>query len=143
MKENRKIEDLILMFATTATAVLRKDPQLADDGWKVELNNQISHFIKVLRECLKGMGHVPPELTARLDTYDSKLTPQSSRQSLYDTQGQSSRGESSSSAGNIEDIPLAKTVVGLFGKNLNDGQKDINALKRTCTEKVRRVPSRP
>jgi len=31
MKENRKIEDLILMFATNATNVLKKDPSLAGD----------------------------------------------------------------------------------------------------------------
>ena len=34
MKENRKIEELILMFATNATNVLRKEPSLAGDGWK-------------------------------------------------------------------------------------------------------------
>ena len=32
MNENRKIEELILMFATTSTALLKKDPQLAGDG---------------------------------------------------------------------------------------------------------------
>ena len=31
MKENQKIEELILMFATTMTASLKKDPHLAED----------------------------------------------------------------------------------------------------------------
>ena len=32
MNENRKIEELILMFAMTSTVSLKKDPQLAGDG---------------------------------------------------------------------------------------------------------------
>ena len=32
MKEHRKIEELILMFAMTSTASLKKDPQLTGDG---------------------------------------------------------------------------------------------------------------
>ncbi len=31
MKENRKIEELILMFATVATGILKRDPSLAGD----------------------------------------------------------------------------------------------------------------
>ena len=68
MKENRKIEELILMFATHATSVLRKDPTLAADGkWNVELNNYIVQFVKLrklLRESLRSVGHVSPELNA-------------------------------------------------------------------------------
>lgn len=55
MKENRKIEQLILMFATRAMGVLRSDPTLyADDKdkWDVELNNHIMQFVKILRESL-------------------------------------------------------------------------------------------
>lgn len=75
VKENRKIEEVILMFATNATNVLRKEPSLAGDGWKVELNNQIAQFIKLLRDCLRNVSHVSPDLTARLDTYAAKLAP--------------------------------------------------------------------
>jgi hypothetical protein len=42
MKENRKIEELILMFATHATSVHRKDPTLTADGkWNVELDRRV------------------------------------------------------------------------------------------------------
>lgn len=57
MKENRKIEELILMFATSATGILKKEPTLAGDGWKLELNNQIAQFVKMLRECLRTISH--------------------------------------------------------------------------------------
>jgi len=76
MKENRKIEELILMFATHATSVLRKDPTLTADGkWNVELNSHIVQFVKLLRESLRTISHVSPELTARLDVYAAKLAP--------------------------------------------------------------------
>jgi len=139
MKENRKIEELILMFVTTSTTALKKDPQLAvDDGWKLELNNQIAQFILILQQCLRNTSHVPPELTSRLDMYASKLVPSSTPSSGPASLASSSRsGESSSSATtNLNDIPLAKTVADLFGKSPQDSQRDINALKWTCNEKV-------
>jgi hypothetical protein len=46
MKESRKVEELILMYATH-TALLKKEPSLANEGWKIELNNHISHFVKI------------------------------------------------------------------------------------------------
>ena len=141
MKENRKIEELILMFATTSTASLKKDPQLAGDGWKIELNNQIAQFIHILRDCLRNVSHVSPELTARLDMYTAKLAPQTSHDSRYDLASASTLrvGESSSAGGfggNVADMSLVRTVAALFGKGEHDAQRDISALKRTCTEKV-------
>ena len=142
MNENRKIEELILMFATTSTASLKKDPQLAGDGWKIELNNQIAQFVHILRDCLRNVSHVSPELTARLDMYTAKLAPQTSHDSGYDLASTSTTrvGESSSSAGgisgNVADMSLVRTVAALFGKGEQDAQRDISALRRTCTEKV-------
>ena len=142
MKENRKIEELILMFATTSTASLKKDPQLADDGWKIELNNQIAQFVRILRDCLRNVHHVTPELTARLDMYTAKLAPQTSGDYGNDSISPStSRGGDSSSTssglnGNIADTSLVKTVTTLFGKSQSDVQRDISTLKRICTEKV-------
>ena len=142
MKENRKIEELILMFATTSTAALKKDPQLAGDGWKIELNNQIAQFVRILRDCLRNVNHVSPELTARLDMYTAKLAPQTSPDSFNDSASASTSrgGDASSSAGgpnvNVADMPLFKTIASLFGRTQPDVQRDINTLKRTCTEKV-------
>jgi hypothetical protein len=140
MKENRKIEELILMFATTSTTALKKDPQLADEGWKVELNNQVAQFIRILRDCLRNVHHVNPELTARLEMYTSKLAPQSQPGSTSDsasTVASSSRpGESSTPALTMANIPLANTVATLFRKSQQDALHDLNTLRRTCTEKV-------
>lgn len=120
MKESRKIEELILKFASYATGVLRKEPTLAGDGWKLELNNQIAQFIKLLRECLRNVHHVSPELLQRLDTYTSKLAPALAAQSQY---AQSDSGYESSStttnqqpsiSWNVADMPMVKIVAHLF-----------------------------
>lgn len=134
MKENRKIEELILMFATTSTNALRKDPQLADDGWKLELNNQVAYFIRILQDCMKNL-HASPELTSRLDMYASKISPQSPRTSLYDSSPPKA-GEPSTPTADIADMTLVKTVGDLFGKSQQDVQRDINVIKKICTEKV-------
>ncbi|GJJ09370.1 hypothetical protein Clacol_003592 [Clathrus columnatus] len=133
MKENRKIEELILMFATTSTNALKRDPQLADDGWKFELNNQVGYFIRILQDCIKTL-HPSPELTSRLDMYASKLSPQSPRESLYDSPSVKV-GEPSSPPVNISDMTLVKTVATLFGKSQQDVQRDINVMRKVCTEK--------
>lgn len=142
MKESRKIEELILKFASYATAVLKKEPTLAGEGWKHELNNQIAQFIKLLRECLRNVHHVSPELHARLDAYTSKLAPALAAQSQY-TQSDSGYESSTSNhppaiSWRIADMPLVKVVAQLF--KIPDGpmQDEVDKIRgEIVTEKVR------
>lgn len=141
MKENRKIEELILMFATNATNVLRKEPSLAGDGWKVELNNHIAQFIRLLRDCLRHISHVSPELTARLDMYTAKLAPtqQAYSDSGYDSASTSNRDSVSSPrrfSTQVNDMPLVLTAARLFKLSDSTVQKDIDDMSKYCTEKV-------
>lgn len=147
MKENRKIEELILMFATHATSVLRKDPTLAADGkWNVELNNHIVQFVKLLRESLRSVSHVSPELTARLDVYAAKLAPTeraAHSDSGYDSSSTSHRDSVTSSPGpgpslNVADMSLVNTVARLFKIRPDVLQPEIEGLKGICTERVRK-----
>jgi hypothetical protein len=144
MKENRKIEELILMFATHATTVLKKEPTLAGDGWKLELNNQIAVFVKMLRECLRSVNHVSPELLSRLDTYTSKLAPSqsSSHDSGYDS-ASTSRDRDRDSwvsvatvSSNVADMELVRVVAALFRVPESEVQKEIDGMKSICTEKA-------
>ena len=146
MKENRKIEELILMFATHATSVLRKDPTLSADGkWNVELNNHIVQFVKLLRESLRSVGHVSPELIARLDVYAAKLAPTERAvpsDSGYDSS--TSHRDSVSSPGpgpslNVSDMSLVNTVARLFQIRPDVLQPEIEGLKGICTERVRKL----
>jgi hypothetical protein len=147
MKESRKIEDLILMFATHATSVLKKEPTLAvGDGWKLELNNQIAHFIKLLRECLKNVHHVSPELLSRLDAYSAKLTPATAHSDSGYESSSTSRDRDSTYSINavpgvgVVDMPLVKTVARLLKVNDRDMQAEVDKLKNgIVTDKVRRL----
>jgi hypothetical protein len=152
MKENRKIEELILMFATHATSVLRKDPTLAADGkWNVELNNHIVQFVKLLRESLRSVSHVSPELTARLDVYAAKLAPTerpAPSDSGYDSSSTSQRDSVSSSPGpgpslSVIDMSVVKTVAKLFQIRPDVLQPELEGLKSVCTERVRKPTLQP
>ena len=144
MKENRKIEELILMFATHATGVLKKEPSLAGDGWKFELNNQIAQFIKLLRECLRNVNHVSQELLSRLDTYTAKLAPTLNQGSTNSDSGYDSASTSRdhsvtipSTSANVADMPLVKTVAVLFKVPEHAIQAEVEQLRtQIVSEKV-------
>ncbi|KAJ7054762.1 hypothetical protein C8F01DRAFT_1148844 [Mycena amicta] len=137
MKENRKIEELILMFATHATGVLKKEPSLAGDGWKIELNNQIAIFVKMLRECLRSVNHVSPELLSRLDTYTAKLAPsQTSSDSGYDSASTRNSITIPTVSANVNDMDLVRMVAALFRVPESEVQKEVDTLKGVCTPKA-------
>lgn len=141
MKENRKIEELILMFVTNATNVLKKEPTLGTDGWKNELNNHIAQFVRLLRDCLRHVSHVSPELTARLDMYTAKLAPQTSSDSGYESSSTTrDRADSVVSqqriSTSVADMPLVLVASHLFKLPEHTVQKEIDELKDVCTEKV-------
>lgn len=132
------------MFATVATSILKRDPSLAGDAWKPELNKHISVLVKMLRECLRSVGHVYLELQSRLDLYVAKLAPSpDSTDSGYETASSSSRGRNdslSSSVGlsmNVMDMDMVKAVASVFQRNLQDVQREVYRMKHYCSEKVR------
>jgi hypothetical protein len=140
MKENRKIEELILMFATHATSVLKKEPSLVGDGWKIELNSQISQFVKILRECLRNLSYVSPELLARLDIYAAKLAPsQTASDSGYDSASTSNRDSfapPSSHTHSIRDMTFVRLVGRLWKLSDLALQRDVDQYRQFCTEKA-------
>ncbi|KAI9463515.1 hypothetical protein F5148DRAFT_1211265 [Russula earlei] len=145
MKENRKIEELILLFATHATSVLRKDPTLSADGkWNVELNNHIIQLIRLLRESLRSVGHVSPELTSRLDVYAAKLAPPDksaqSGDSGYDSSSTSYRDSAPpfppGTTSHVADMPLVNTVAKLFHIRSDLLQQEIERQRSICTERA-------
>ncbi|KAG8766230.1 hypothetical protein FRC12_007013 [Ceratobasidium sp. 428] len=142
MKENRRIEELILMYVTSSTTILKKDKALEGDGWKIELNKQVAIFIRILRDALRTVHHVPPELTSRLEMYSTKLTPpreDSSTPSSATSRRPPKERDSwvqVASEGSIADMPLVQTVGKLFGIEDADLQKDVNAAAKVCTDKA-------
>ncbi|KAG8902226.1 hypothetical protein FRC00_000142 [Tulasnella sp. 408] len=146
IKENRKIEELILFYVTTATQALRKDPTLSGDGWKHELDAQTSQFVLILRDCLRSTSHVPPEIMSRLELYATRLAE--GMQSQAPTSG--GRGTSANqihpgtgdtmrftppSLATVDDMPLVNVVGKLFDKTKKELQNDINTVRQFCSEK--------
>lgn len=149
MKENRRIEELILTFATHATNFLKKDPTLAEGKWKNELDNQIAFFVRLLRDCLRGLSHVSPELTQRLDNYIAKLAPQQKSGTAYSDSGYDSSSTSRDRdpvvspgriSGNVDPMPLVSTVGKLF--KTAHLQEEVDRVSKFCTGKVDRTRSR-
>ncbi|KAN0065532.1 hypothetical protein ACQY0O_001369 [Thecaphora frezii] len=156
MKENRKIEELILIFVTTAQASLKK--RLPGDEWKEELNNQVGHFVRIIRDCLKTVSGVPKELTERLDGYSAKLAPATSTSqngaaaggsnapvapSAFAAASSANRNRRASSAstmatgGNpVENSVLIQTIGRLFNVDVDQLHRDVDFVRKTCTEQA-------
>ncbi|SPO32406.1 uncharacterized protein UTRI_02963 [Ustilago trichophora] len=165
MKENRKIEELILIFVTTAQASLKK--RSLGDEWKQELNNQVGLFVTIIRECLKTVSGVPKELTERLEGYSAKLAPTASsatgsastsaaatsgvssgsngyagaKEYMAATSASTSRRASSASTLPTASNPLAesslvRTVGALFSVDLTQLSQDVEFVKKSCTEQA-------
>lgn len=73
MKESRKVEEIILAFVSASTKALRKESDLADGGWKQELNQQILLFLDLLGDNLSSVGSVGGDLRTRLATHRARL----------------------------------------------------------------------
>ncbi|GAA6019542.1 hypothetical protein JCM10207_003737 [Rhodosporidiobolus poonsookiae] len=161
LKENRQIEEVILMFVTTASSILKK--RLQGDEWKGELNSQVGRFVGVIRDALKSCSRVPGELVNRLEAYCSKLVepaPQSyghartPSAAAYPTHSPKlSSGYSPSTASTsrntldgppppssapvkLEDMPQVLAVGSIFGKTDAELMRDVTALRRRCSEQA-------
>lgn len=157
VRDNRKIEELILMMVSVATKELQKEVRQLqekkiepDFDWKYELNVQVGQIVRILRETLKSVSSVSPELLAKLDAYSSKLaatptaiapTPKPNPPPLHSSpSGSSQRSRPAitwNPIGPQADMRLVQTVAKLFGRSQTELAEDLAAIKSTCTEKVR------
>lgn len=136
LKENRKVEELIIAFVTSATGVLKK--ALPGDEWKPQLMSQVGLFVQLVRDGLREVKHVPTELTARLDIYLSTLAPaQKEAVAALQPPTVDPSIRSPSPSGSVNDMVLVRQVAIIFGVPEDQLQRDISAIKRFCTEKVR------
>jgi hypothetical protein len=133
LKENRKVEELILTFVTSAQGVLKKRANGTDE-WKEALMLHVGTFVSLIREVMASKEipsrHVSKELLDRMDSYLSRLS-----------MGQSShtRAESIASVSTvaIDDMQLVRQVGAIFAVEPDQLQRDIATAKKICTEKVR------
>jgi len=145
------------MFVSVATKELQKEVRQLqekkiepDFDWKYELNVQVGQIVRILRETLKNVDKVSPELTAKLDMYSDKLAstpkpppppPSSSLEASASTKRKEvlpkpTRPESSWNSSDPKEMPMVQVVGNLFGKSQADLVEDIINLRSLCTEKV-------
>lgn len=142
VEKDRKVEDLLLIFFSSATKQLsktKKSPE--DDSWKLMVDRHVALFVRFISAILKDndWARDKPELASRLQTLETKL--------LAHDQDLSANSQRNGGAGGttteveiprsqfVKDMPLVLTVATIFGKELAQVQADIDDQKDLWTEK--------
>jgi hypothetical protein len=166
VRENRKIEELILMMVSVATKELQKEVKQLQDkkvepdfDWKYELNVQVGQIVKILLETVRSVSSTSPDLIAKLDSYASQLaatpmvkpppaasassapaSPATTKPRKLTRAGPSSRSEAAHvNSSDPADMPMVLTVGRLFGKSEVQLADDLGSLRASCTEQAAMV----
>ncbi|KAJ9296938.1 hypothetical protein DTO271G3_4699 [Paecilomyces variotii] len=137
MEKDRRVEDLVLIFFSSATKELSKGHSPDEDGWKLMVDRHVALFVRLISLILKAEDWAKerPELTSRLAVLESKLL--SHDQDLTEANGASSTmGVVAPLSYDVKDMPLVQVVAGIFGMDLAQVQSDINRNKAIWTEKA-------
>ncbi|KAM3425413.1 Uncharacterized protein BST61_g7359 [Cercospora zeina] len=141
MEKDRKVEDLLLIFFSKATATLQLGKGPEDDGWKLMVDRHVALFVRLISSTLNNNDWTRdrPELTSRLKSLETKLLQHD--QDLADEK-QRNGGQGGTSVEvevprsyEVKDMPLVIRVCRVFSKPTVQAQNDINAHKEHWTEK--------
>lgn len=141
MEKDRRVEDLLLIFFSKATATLQQGKSADDDGWKLMVDRHVALFVRLISSTLNNNDWTRdrPELTSRLKTLETKLLQHD--QDLADER-QRNGGQGGTSVEvevprsyEVRDMPLVIRVCRIFAKPTAQAQNDINAHKDEWTEK--------
>jgi len=135
MEKDRRVEDLILIFFSTATKQLQlqKSKTQEDEGWKLLVDRHVALFVRLLSSTLKAndWARERPELNSRLQTMENKLLTHD--QILATGEGvETEIGKSQ----DVKDMPLVQTVSTVFKRSTAQVQSDIDEQKDLWTEKA-------
>ncbi|KAF2091296.1 hypothetical protein K490DRAFT_33194 [Saccharata proteae CBS 121410] len=144
MENDRRVEDLLLIFFSNATKVLQRGKPQDDDSWKLMVDRHVALFCRLILSILRDRDHDwtrdRPELTSRLQTMEKKLL-------MHDNDlaaaSQRNGGQGGSSVEvevprsyEVKDMPLVLIVARVFGMSNDQVQQDINNKKDVWTEKT-------
>ncbi|BFZ60617.1 hypothetical protein YB2330_001657 [Saitoella coloradoensis] len=133
VKENRKIEELVMIFVSSATAVLKK--RLNDDHEAKEMVNQhVVLFVRLIRYAMKTnhLATSAPDLMQRLENYETKLMTNSRVGHEPGIQP----GAPLTISYNVRNMPMVQTVIRLFNVTEFRAQQEIDTLKTTVNEQT-------
>ncbi|KAF2758754.1 hypothetical protein EJ05DRAFT_476070 [Pseudovirgaria hyperparasitica] len=137
MDKDRRVEDLLLIFFSSATKELQKGKEPGDDQWKLMVDRHVALFIRLVSSTLKhnDWTRERPELTSRLANMEKKL--------LMHDQDLSSQGTGPSTievevprSYQIKDMDMVRRVANVFDIPPSQVQADIDNHKTLWTEKA-------
>lgn len=134
VKENRKIEDLMLIFYSKATTELRR--RSVGEEWKSLVDQHMVLFIKMILDLMTEhhLAASNPEFMAKLQSFEAKLlteevlAPEAPPKSTQDNVPEISYS--------IQDMQLVSIVGQLFSKPQSSVQKDVDHIRVLASEHV-------
>ncbi|KAI9842131.1 MAG: hypothetical protein M1838_003262 [Thelocarpon superellum] len=142
MEQDRRVEDLVLIFFSSATKELQKGQAPNDDKWKLMVDRHVALFVRLVSATLKDHDWVRdrPELTSRLATLEQKLLKHDQDLSA-DSQRAGGAGGTSIEVEvprsyDVKDMPLVLVVGRVFGLSPAQMQTDINKNRPVWSEKA-------
>jgi len=134
LKENRKIEEIILIFYSKATAELKK--RTTDDEWRYLVDQHVATFIRAIQDCMKEnhLAASAPELMTRLAGYESKLL--SETKETLEPEGPPKEDNSPEVNLSVKDMDIVLTLGHIFQKPEGALQRDIDHLRILASEQV-------
>lgn len=139
MEADRRAEDLVLIFCSTATKELQKGNPPGDDGVKRMVDRHVALFVRLLSLILKDRDWAKdkPDLATRLQTLESKLLKGDENLVVSQTNGERTTVEEVVPLSyEVKDMPLVQRVGRLFGLTNTMMQSDIDKHKPIWTEKA-------
>ena len=140
VKEDRKIEAIVLMFASKATAELWKRTA-GEEEWKPLVDQHMALFIRMMQDCLKEnhLASSAPELMSRLAGYEAKLLSETKEVLEPEAPGRSVQDTVPEISYSVQDMPLVRVLGPIFQKSDSALQKDVDHLRVLVSEQVRAI----
>lgn len=142
MKEDRRVEDLVLIFFSNATKELQREAQKskpAGEDWvKLMTDRHVALFVRLIIVILKSNDWMreKPELATRLTNLESKLLMHDENLA-DDGTGKGTQVEVvAPTSFDVKDMVLVQVVARIFGVTKAQAQSDINKNKDAWTDKA-------
>jgi hypothetical protein len=135
MEQDRRAEDLVLIFFSKSTSELQKGKLPGDETVKPMVDRHLALFVRLLSAILRdnSWNTDRPELAARLATLEKKLLKHDEDLASDTT---TTVEEIVPLTYEVKDMPLVQVVARLFGLTNTMAQSDITKYRPVWTEKA-------
>jgi len=134
IREDRKIEELVLIFYSKATAELKKRVQ--GEEWRGLVDQHVAIFIRVMQDCIRDNHLSASELMTRLAGYEAKLL--SGNNEVLEPEKSTRGGQETvpEISHNVKDMRLVLMLGPIFQKTERELQKDVDHIRVLASEQV-------